>query len=101
LSTQAGQLLLLGLAFIAWTSYQRFDATQDCQDEQLLADLAESNRQLQIANDIAAEARARADEVETAMTELRELADGLTEEIAEGDGCAIDPDMADRLRAIR
>ena len=102
LSGPVGRYALIGLAFLAWSAYQRADATADCQDDHLREELAESNRQLGIAQGIAAEARTRADGAQAAITELEGLAHELSTEIREsGDGCTLDPDIAERLRGLR
>ena len=102
LTGPAGRVLLFVLAFLVWGLYQRVDATADCEDAQLREELAESNRQLQIANGIAEDARGRADAAEGIIENLKGLADELSVEIqAEGRGCTLDPATIERLRRIR
>lgn len=98
----AGRLLLIALAFFAWGSYQRIDATADCEAAELREELIEAQRQAKIAEQIAAEARDRADAAEANIETLKGLADELTEDIqAAGRGCAIDPATRDRLLGIK
>lgn len=102
IASPAGRLMLIVLAFLAWGAYQRIDATADCEEAQLREELAESQRQLSIARQIATEARSRADEAEEDIAELKGLADALISEIqGSGGGCAIDSDTRDRLLRIR
>lgn len=102
IGSPAGRLLLIALAFFAWGAYQRLDATADCEAAQLREELAESQRQLSIAQQIALEARSRADAAEKDIEELKGIADALTSEInAQGGGCALDSDTRDRLLRIR
>lgn len=98
----AGRLLLIVLAFFAWGSYQRIDATADCEEAELREELKEAQRQAGIAQEIAREARQRADAAEKDMAELKGLADDLTDEInASGGGCRLDPDIRERLLGIK
>lgn len=101
-SGPAGKLLLLVLAFLAWGTYQRVDATSDCEEAELRRELQEAQRQAQIAEEIAEEARIRADQAEADTQKLKELADEVSSQIdTEGRGCAIDPDTRERLLEIR
>lgn len=100
----AGKVLILGLAFAGWTLYHRMDATRACEAEELQAELLESNRQLEIAQRIADNARERATRTEQEMSEVERLYDDLKTDLAQrqdGGSCRIDPALADRLRAIK
>lgn len=102
IGSPAGRLLLIGLAFLAWGAYQRGDATADCKEAQLREELLESQRQLSIAQQIASDARERADTVEANITVLKGLADELTQEIeGTGRGCIVDADTRERLLRIK
>lgn len=102
LSGPAGRVLLIGLAFFAWGTYQRIDATRDCEEAELREELLESQRQLGIAESIASEARSRADVAEADIEKLKGLSDEITKDIAAGGGgCVIDDATAERLRRIK
>jgi peptidoglycan hydrolase CwlO-like protein len=100
LTGPAGRMLLLVLAFVGWTVYQRHDATMDCEAEQLKQDLLESQRQLEKSNKIAKDARERADQTEVEMAETERLFDELKNEI-ENRACRIDDDLRERLLRIK
>lgn len=100
----AGKVLILGLAFGAWTLYHRIDATRDCEAAELREELLESQRQLEIAQRIADNARDRANKTEQEMSEVERLYDDLKTDLEQRETvgtCHIDPDLADRLRAIK
>lgn len=94
----AGQILLAVLAFLAWGGYQRIDATADCREDQLQAELEEAQRQNVIAAEEAAEARVRADQAQTELRRLKEIADEIAN--SPDNSCAISPADAERLRRI-
>lgn len=102
LRSPIGRAVGLLLAFVAWTTYQRLDAASDarqsCNDAHFVAQVAEQERQLAVAEKIAQDARERADRAESEMLQLREAAN----EIANGieGSCAIPDDIRRRLRAI-
>lgn len=99
----AGRIVLLAVAFVGWTVYQRADATRDCQDEQLRSALIESQRQLEIANRIAQDARVRADLRESEMAETERLYDELRTDLQNRPetACGIDNDTRERLLRIK
>lgn len=99
LFSPAGKTLALVLAVLAWTAYSRHDATKDCQEAQLAAELKESQRQLVIANRIAEEARTRADQMATEIVELKDLADDIVQN--PGSSCSLDDGDVERLLRIR
>lgn len=98
-----GQALGVLLALTIWTVYQRQDAASDaeslCQQEQFEAQVAEKERQLAVAEEIAQDARRRADSAEAEMLTLREAANEVLEE--SGPSCDIPDDLRQRLRDIR
>lgn len=99
----AGRVVLLALAFVVWTMYQRVDATRDCEAAELQEELVETQRQLAIANEIAQGARDRADQTEAEMA----LAEGRYNELKQDlagrpdAACPIDPDTRERLLGIK
>lgn len=103
LRSPVGRAFGVALVFCAWTAYQRVDAASDakaaCQQDQFEALVAEKERQLAVAEEIAQDARKRADKAESEMLELREAADAITSEL--GGSCDIPDDIRQRLRAIR
>ncbi len=103
LRSPVGRAIGLLLLFVAWTTYQRIDAATDakvsCQQDQFEALVTEKERQLAVAEEIAQDARERADRAESEILELREAANAVTDQI-EG-GCDIPDNVRDRLRAIR
>lgn len=102
-TSPAGRLVLIALAFLAWGTYQRIDATSDCKDAQLQEELEEAQRQNAIAARIAAEARARADLAEAETAKLKEIADAIEKDIMDDPdrGCVIGPADLERLRSIK
>lgn len=101
LSSPLGRLALIGLAFFAWTAYQRSDARSDCQTEQLEAQLEAAEQQVVEANRLRQEAEDRAAEREAEIVELQERANDLTFDLPDVDACVLPDDVLDRLRAIR
>lgn len=102
LSRPVGRYILLGMVFVAWGAYQRVDATEDCKERELRAQLEEQNRQLVAARKIAEQARLRAESSRREMAELRGIADGLVREIEEkGSGCFIDDNTREWLLKIK
>ena len=99
----AGRIALLALAFVGWTLYQRHDATRDCEAAEMVEELIESQRQLEIANQIAQDARGRADNTEREMSVLEELYGELKRDLTTrpGTSCPIDPDTRERLLRIK
>lgn len=99
----AGRVVLLALAFLGWTMYQRVDATRDCEAAELREELIESQRQLEIAKGIAQDARERADLRENEMAETERLYDELIQDIKDrpGTACGIDPATRERLLRIK
>ena len=103
LFSPAGKFLVVVLAFVLWTMYQRADATAACIERYETEELAEANRQAEIAQDIAAAARARADKTEGELTELGLAYEKLKTEIESGEAgsCPIPDDLRKRLLGIK
>lgn len=100
--TPGGKVLLAVLAFLAWTAYQRADATSDCKEAQVRVALEEANRRLGEAQRIAQAARDRADKSAAELEQMGTERDAILSELeARGQSCAIPADLAERLRAIR
>ena len=98
----AGRIVLVVLAFLAWTAYQRMDATRNCKDEQARVQLEEANRKLIEAQRIAEAARARADRSDAEIEEMGAERDAILSELeTRGDVCVIPDDIRQRLRALR
>ena len=98
----AGRIILIGLAFAAWTAYQRHDATADCEAEQLREELIEVQRQLEVSREIAANARTRADAAEAELQTATEAQNDLVEELeTSGTSCPIPDNIRERLLDIR
>jgi len=96
-----GRLVLIALAFLAWTTYHRWDAASECEAAQLQAEMEETNRLLRIAREVADKASLRADVREAELERLRREADAIAEETESVGSCPIPPDLRERLRAIR
>lgn len=99
----AGKMVLLVVAFAGWTLYQRYDATRDCEATEAVAQLKESQRQLEIAKGIAEGARERANVTETEITILEGQLDELKQNLR-GDPanrCIIPDDVRERLLRIK
>ncbi len=107
---------IIGLAFLAWTAYQRHDAASaaraTCESAQLRADMAELARQLAARDRLVREARERADATEDQIEALEKERDAILAELAAvapppaADGtpaapkCTYPPGIAKRLRNI-
>ena len=97
-----GKIAMVVLAFVAWTGYQRMDATTDCREDQLRVELTEANRQLEAARGIADRARERADKTLEQLAERTEASDALITELRAADSsCVISDDVRKRLLDIR
>lgn len=104
LTGPAGRIVLLGLAFAGWTIYQRVDATRSCESAQLQEELIEAQRQLGLAQKIAEDARAKADQTEREMTEIERLNDALQTDLAARPAtaaCIINDTDRERLLGIK
>lgn len=101
LSSPLGRLVLIGLAFLAWTAYQRAEGRSQCETAQLEAELEETRRLLTESQGIADRARERADRTEAELSELKDQADDLSFPLPDSGACTLPDDLRDRLRAIR
>lgn len=99
----------IGLAVLAFISYQRHDAASEariraeaeCREEVAARTEAEVERQTEAYETVLEEARERARNAEAEAEEIRERADDLLDEIREsGDTCRLGDDTLERLRAI-
>lgn len=102
-----GRWVLIILAFVAWTAYQRDQAAdaarEECQAEQLQKTLTEVLRQRDAAQAALAEAERQKAETEREMDSLEEERNAILRELADrGVGaCDIPDDVLERLRNIR
>ena len=101
-----GRWVVIGLAFLAWTAYQRDQAAdrarQECQAEQLQKTVDELQRQRDAARQALAEAEARQQQTEAEMKELEDARDRIVEELENaGDSCRVPDGTIERLRNIR
>lgn len=103
LTSPAGKILLVVLAFTAWTVYQRLDATAACNAEHREADQAEIVRQTGLAQSIAKAASKRADEAEAQAAQMEVENEQLKALVKDGkiDSCDIPDDARERLLRIR
>jgi len=99
----AGKIILLVLAFSAWTLYQRHDATRTCEAEVFQEQLIETQRQLVISDRIAQEARERADATEAEINVLEGQLDDFQNAMQSrpGSSCPIPDDLRERLLRIK
>lgn len=101
-----GRWIVIGLAFLAWTAYQRDQAAdkarEECQAEQLQKTVDELQRQRDAARQALAEAEARQQQTEAEMKELEDARDRIVEELENaGDSCRVPDSTIERLRDIR
>lgn len=103
LTSPAGKVMLVVLAFVAWTVYQRLDATAACNAEHIAADQREAIRQTELAQNIARAATQRADEAEAESARMEIENDQLKALIESGEiaSCDIPDDARERLLRIR
>jgi len=100
LKTPTGRVILLVLAFGAWTWWNRYDAAYEARKEVRAEIAAEYDRQREEATQLAAEARVRADEADAELARLQELRDELVSTLG-ADACDIPDDLRQRLRDIQ
>ena len=101
-----GRWVLIGLAFLAWTAYQRDQAAdrarQECQAEQLQKTVDELQRQRDAAQQALEEAEKRARETEQEMQQLEAARDQIVDQLENaGDSCRVPDSAIERLRNIR
>lgn len=102
LFSPVGKIGLAVLALVAWTAYQRADATADCRDAQLAKELAAANEALTRSAGIVEGAERRADDAQSALEKLGRDKDALLRELeSKGSSCTLDPAVRERLRLIR
>lgn len=100
LRSPLGRIIILVVAFLAWTWWSRYDAAQEARAEVRAEYAAEVARQREQAVQLASEARERADEADAELARLRELRDDLVQSLGP-DACDIPDDVRERLRDIR
>ena len=101
-----GRWLVIGLAFLAWTAYQRDQAAdrarQECQAEQLQKTVDELQRQRDAAKEALEEAEKRAQQTEQEMQQLEAARDQIVDQLENaGDSCRVPDSAIERLRNIR
>lgn len=97
-----GKIAVAVVALGLWTAYQRADATDDCVDAQLRAQLETANESLRKAASVA---RAAAEEAAAALEDVSVLKgekDALLEELERrGASCVLPDDVRERLLRIK
>lgn len=106
ITSPLGRWVLIGLAFLAWTAYQRDQAAdrarQECQAEQLQKTVDELQRQRDAARQALEEAEKRARETEQEMQQLETARDQIVDQLENaGDSCRVPDSAIERLRNIR
>lgn len=101
-----GRWIVIGLAFLAWTAYQRDQAADkardECHAEQLQKTVDELQRQRDAARAALEEAEQRARQTEAEMEQLETARDQIVEELENaGDSCRVPDSAIERLRDIR
>lgn len=101
-----GRWVVIGLAFLAWTAYQRDQAAdrarQECQAEQLQKTVDELQRQRDAAKEALEEAEKRAQQTEQEMQQLEAARDQIVDQLENaGDSCRVPDSAIERLRNIR
>lgn len=102
-----GRWVVIILAFISWTAYQRHDAASaardECHADQLQQTLDEITRQRDAARKALDAAESRADKTEQDMAELEAQRDQIISDLEEraADSCVVPSDAIERLRLIR
>ena len=106
IASPLGRWVVIGLAFLAWTAYQRDQAAdrarQECQAEQLQKTVDELQRQRDAAKEALAEAEKRAQQTEQEMQQLEAARDQIVDQLENaGDSCRVPDSTIERLRNIR
>ena len=101
-----GKWVLVALVFAGWTVFHRVDAARqaraECQLGQMEAALAAEQDRAERAEQIAAQARERADEAQAEMAELEMARNAILEELDDqGEQCNLPDDLRERLRGIQ
>lgn len=98
---RSGKTVLVIVALVGWTAYQRHDAYSRCQERTYIAQLEDRERQLAEAERVAQEARVRADEAQQEMQALEAERDAILAENESNPACSISDDLRQRLLSIR
>ena len=106
ITSPLGRWVVIGLAFLAWTAYQRDQAAdrarQECQAEQLQKTVDELQRQRDAAKEALEEAEKRAQQTEQEMQQLETARDQIVDQLENaGDSCRVPDSAIERLRNIR
>ena len=97
-----GRVFLVAFAFIAWTVYQRIDATSDYKKAQVHIDLEETNRKLEEAAAISQKAQLRVEQVVKELQQAEREKNAILSEIqASGGSCPLSDSVRKRLRDIK
>lgn len=109
LASPVVRYILIGVAVLGFISWQRHDAAKDarriaeaqCVEDSQAAAAAERDRLQRAMQETLAEAERSRAEAEREIAQLREMADGLLEQISDsGQSCPIPGDVLRRLRDI-
>lgn len=99
-----GRSALVLVAFLAWTGYQRHDATQQaqesCKADALAEQLKNTNEQLKKANELSEAARVRADQTERELEALRSEQDAIAKDAPDAACDRFDPATRERLQRL-
>lgn len=107
IASPIGRWVLIGLAFLAWTAYQRDQAADrardECQAEQLQKTVDELQRQRDAAEAARKAAEEQAARTAAEMEQLENERDQIVIDLqdAAGDTCRIPDSALERLRNIR
>lgn len=107
IASPLGRWVLIGLAFLAWTAYQRDQAADrardECQAEQLQKTVDELQRQRDAAEAARKAAEEQAARTAAEMEQLENERDQIVIDLqdAAGDTCRIPDSALERLRNIR
>lgn len=107
IASPIGRWVLIGLAFLAWTAYQRDQAADrardECQAEQLQKTVDELQRQRDAAEAARKAAEEQAARTAAEMEQLENERDRIVIDLqdAAGDSCRIPDSALERLRDIR
>lgn len=101
-----GKWVLIASLLSGWTLISRVDAAREaraeCQLGQMEAALAAEQDRAERAEQIAAEARKRADQARGEMAELERARDAILQELdGQSDQCDLSDDLRERLRGIQ
>ena len=107
IASPLGRWVLIGLAFLAWTAYQRDQAAdrarQGCQAEQLQKTVDELQRQRDAAEAARVAAEEQAARTEAELEQLEKDSEQIVIDLQEaaGESCRIPDSALERLRDIR